>query len=77
MALAELAGLHAAGVSHFRLSPQAGMDMVQVAAEVRAVADGARTAQEAAAALRAMAGPVPFINGYLHGRAGMAWVPAA
>ncbi|MDE2581750.1 MAG: U32 family peptidase [Rhodospirillales bacterium] len=75
--LRELAGLRDAGVSHFRLSPQAGTDMVGVAALVRAVADGARDPAEAEAALRAMVGPVPFINGYLHGREGMAWVPAA
>ena len=75
--LRELAGLHAAGVSHFRLSPQAGVDMVRVAALVRAVVAGAMAPDAAEAALRAMVGPVPFINGYLHGRAGMDWVPAA
>ena len=77
VALRELAGLHAAGVSHFRLSPQAGVDMVQVAALVRAVAEGTRAPTEAEAALRTLTGPVAFINGYLHGREGMAWVPAA
>lgn len=77
VALRELAGLHTAGVSHFRLSPQAGVDVVQVAALVRAVADGTCAPDAAEAALRALTGPVPFINGYLQGREGMAWVPAA
>ena len=74
--LRELAGLRAAGVSHFRLSPQAGVDMTQVAARIRAVSAGTEAPDEAEAALRALTGPVPFINGYLHGREGMAWVPA-
>ena len=74
--LRELAGLAAAGVGHFRLSPQDGVDMVRVAALFRAVADGVLGAGEAEAALRAMVTPVPFINGYFHGREGMAWVAA-
>ncbi len=74
--LREMAARRAAGVSHFRLSPQAGVDMARVAAPHRAGAGGAMPAEEAEAALRGLAGSVPFINGFLHGRAGMEWVAA-
>lgn len=85
VALAELDALRRLGVSHFRLSPQVGMaagpapeglDMVRVATLYRQVADGAAEPAAAEAALRAMLGTVAPINGYLHGREGMAWVPA-
>jgi O2-independent ubiquinone biosynthesis protein UbiV len=74
--LDEVAALRRSGVSHFRLSPQAGVDMVQVAALYRALLDGERAADAAEAELRGLLGSVPLINGYLHGRAGMAWVAA-
>lgn len=74
--LRELAGLRAEGIRHFRLSPQDGVDMVGVASLFRAAADGTLAAGEAEARLRAMVPAAPFINGYFHGREGMAWVPA-
>ncbi len=77
VALREIPALLAAGVSHLRLSPQHGIDMVGASATVRAVADGALAAAEAELRLRDLAGAVPFINGYLHGRPGMEWVAAA
>lgn len=70
--LAELDALRAAGVRHFRLSPQ-DVDMVRVATLYREVLDGQRTPGEALAALRALTGDVPFVNGFLHGREGLAW----
>ena len=81
VALAELDALRRLGVSHFRLAPQAGvtaegLDMVRVAALYRQVLDGAADPAAAEAALLAMLGPVAPINGFLHGREGMAWVPA-
>lgn len=72
--LTELARLQRLGVSHFRLSPQAGVDMVRVTALYRAVAEGVRAAAEAEVEVRNLVGPVPLINGYVHQRAGMAWV---
>jgi len=70
--LRELTELQAAGVTHFRLSPQT-TDMVQVAKLYRCVLDGALTAGEAEEELRDLAGTVPFVNGYVRGREGMAW----
>jgi collagenase-like PrtC family protease len=64
--------LQQAGVAYFRLSPHP-IDMVRVAALHRAVLDGAMQAGEAQAQLRATT-QVPFVNGYAHGRPGMAWV---
>jgi collagenase-like PrtC family protease len=71
--LAELGGLRAAGVTHFRLSPHT-LDMVRVAALYRAVLDGREAPQDALQELRSMAGDVPFVNGFLHGREGLRWV---
>ena len=71
--LNELAALRRTGVSHFRLSPQA-TDMVRVAMLYRAVLDGPLGADEAVEELRAITGSVPFVNGYMHGREGMAWM---
>lgn len=71
--LRELAALRAAGVTHFRLSPQA-IDMVAVARLYRNVLDGRMDAGEAEADLHALVGATPFINGYIGGREGMAWV---
>ncbi len=71
--LDELAELHAGGVTHFRLSPH-DLDMVRVASLFREVLDGRRDAPDALEALRAQTGAVPFVNGFLHGREGLAWV---
>jgi collagenase-like PrtC family protease len=71
--LDELGMLRDAGVTHFRLSPH-DLDMVQVAGLYREVLDGARAPASAIAELRALTGSVPFVNGFLHGREGLAWV---
>jgi collagenase-like PrtC family protease len=70
--LAELDELRSAGVRHFRLSPQ-DLDMVRVAGLYREVLERCREPGEALAALRALTGDVPFVNGFLHGREGLAW----
>ncbi len=70
--LAELDALQASGVRHFRLSPQ-DLDMVRVATLYRDVLDGRCAPEEALASLRALTGEVPYINGFLHGREGLAW----
>jgi collagenase-like PrtC family protease len=71
--LRELAALRRMGVTHFRLSPQ-DVDMVGVARAYRAVLDGFLTADEAAEDVRALTAAVPWQNGFLHGREGLAWV---
>ena len=73
--LAELEALRAAGVRHFRLSPQ-DLDMVRVATLYREVLEERSAPAEALAALRALTGDVPFVNGFLHGREGLAWTGA-
>lgn len=70
--LAELELLRAAGVRHFRLSPH-DLDMVKVAALYRDVLDERRAPEEALATLRTLTGDVPYVNGFLHGREGLAW----
>jgi len=70
-----LAELQAAGVTHFRLSPQV-TDMVRVAEIYRSVLDGDLDAEAAEALLHNATGPVPFVNGFVHGREGMAWADA-
>ena len=72
--LNEMADLVAKGVRRFRLSPQ-DVDMVAVARLVRAALDGAIDAVEATERLQPVIGAVPMVNGYLHGREGLAWVP--
>lgn len=72
--LREMADLVAKGVRRFRLSPQ-DVDMVAVARLVRAALDGAIGTEEATERLRPLVGAAPMINGYLHGREGLAWVP--
>ncbi len=74
--LGELGALRDAGVTHLRLSPQ-DLDMVEVARLYREVLDGRREAPAAIEALRALTGAVPFVNGFVHGREGLAWVPPA
>ncbi|MDA8251381.1 MAG: U32 family peptidase [Rhodospirillales bacterium] len=72
--LREMADLVAKGVRRFRLSPQ-DVDMVAVARLARATLDGAIDAEEATERLQPLIGAVPMVNGYLHGREGLAWVP--
>ncbi len=74
--LRELAALKMMGVTHFRLSPQ-NVDMVTVARTYRAVLDGCLTPGEAEEGLGALTSLVPWQNGFLHGREGMAWVERA
>ena len=76
--LPQLDALRTAGVTHFRLSPQ-DIDMVRVAGLYRGVLDGRTAADEALQALRSITGDVPYANGFLHGREGLAWseTPAA
>jgi O2-independent ubiquinone biosynthesis protein UbiV len=74
--LQDLATLRRMGVTHFRLSPQ-GVDMVAVARTYRAVLDGTVSVNEAADDLRGLTGEVPWQNGFLHGREGLAWVDRA
>ncbi|MGC8475120.1 MAG: ubiquinone anaerobic biosynthesis protein UbiV [Acetobacteraceae bacterium] len=76
VALREIAGLLADGVTHLRLSPEHGIDMVTLARLVEQVAGGRMDPAEAEAALRALTGPAPWHNGYLHARPGMDWVAA-
>jgi collagenase-like PrtC family protease len=71
--LRELAALRGMGVTHFRLSPQ-DVDMVEVARQYRAVLDGTITPDEAAEDLAVLTRDVPWQNGFLHGREGLAWV---
>lgn len=71
--LQDLAALLAMGVTHFRLSPQ-DVDMVAVAALHRAVLDKQQSPDEAAGRLKALTTQVPWQNGFLHGREGLAWV---
>ena len=74
--LPELDALQAAGVTHFRLSPQA-TDMVKVAELYRGVLDRRIAPEEALAELRALVAPTPFVNGYIRGREGMSWSETA
>jgi collagenase-like PrtC family protease len=73
--LDRLSELQALGVRAFRLSPQL-VDLVEVARLHRQVLDQHLSAEEALVDLKALS-PAPFINGYFHGRDGMAWVPPA
>ena len=72
--LRELADLVAHGAHRVRLSPQ-DVDMVAVATLTRAVLDQKIDPEEATRQMQAVIGAVPMINGYLHGREGLAWVP--
>lgn len=68
--LEDLAGLQAAGVGHFRLSPHS-IDMVRVARLYRDLLDLRVESAEVAAALQTMVGRPPLIDGFLRGRAGL------
>ena len=48
--------------------------MAQVARLYRETLDGQRDPEEATTQLRALTGDVPFVNGYIHGQAGLEWV---
>ena len=61
--------LKAAGISALRLSPQT-LDIVALAVDFRAYADGHIPADELAARVRALGPPGPLVSGYLHGAAG-------
>ena len=74
--LQELAALQRMGITHFRLSPQ-DIDMVAVARLHRAVLQRRLPPAEAARELRALTNDVPWQNGFLHGREGLAWVEQA
>ncbi len=65
----EVPELIAAGVSHFRLSPQ-HMDMVAVAQIFRDLLDGKTEPAAAIAGLTGLAGPMPFANGFFYGGEG-------
>ena len=72
----EVAALRAAGVSRFRLLPQA-TDMVAVAAVFRSLLDGRIGGAEALAETRPLVSPeVGFANGFFHGHAGEEFVAA-
>jgi collagenase-like PrtC family protease len=71
--LRELPDLIGRGVRRFRLSPQE-VDMVAVARAYRDTLDQRLDAEEAMHRLAALTGTVPPINGYMHGREGLAWV---
>ncbi len=71
--LNELEKLQKAGVTHFRLSPQ-NIDMVKVADIYRSVLKKKSDPAEALAKLKKVTGSVVFINGFLYGREGLAWI---
>jgi len=50
---------------------------VKVAALYRDVLKGKAAPDEAFKKLRALTKPVPFVNGFLYGREGMAWAEKA
>jgi collagenase-like PrtC family protease len=69
----ELAGLTHAGVTLFRLWPQA-IDMVAVARVFRSVLDQRLDGGEAESRLGALVHDIPFANGFYHEREGVAFV---
>ncbi|MDP2010256.1 MAG: U32 family peptidase [Phenylobacterium sp.] len=71
-----IAELRAAGVGALRLSPHTG-DMLKVIAAFRGFSQGRLSPQDLAARIREAGPPGPLVNGYLHGRAGVDWAPAA
>ncbi|WP_207479421.1 ubiquinone anaerobic biosynthesis protein UbiV [Arenibaculum pallidiluteum] len=73
--LPDLQLLQAAGITGFRLSPQA-VDMVAVADIHRSVLDGELAAAEGQVRLAALMPEARFANGFLHARAGLDWLAA-
>lgn len=71
--LRQLADLRRGGVTHFRLSPQ-NVDMPRVVEIYRDVMDEKLAPIEAEARLKRLTSDVPYINGYVNGREGLAWV---
>lgn len=71
-----IAELRAAGVGALRLSPHTG-DMLKVIAAFRGFSQGRLSPQDLADRIREAGPPGPLVNGYLHGRAGVDWAPAA
>ena len=74
--LEELAMLQKMGVSHFRLSPH-DIDMVGVARMYRDVLDHKLAPDEALRQIKMLTVDVPFVNGFVHAREGLAWVQNA
>ena len=74
--LAEVAELAAAGVSHFRLSPQS-CDMIAVVEVFRRVLDGDFDVAEGQARLTELSGGLTPANGFLHGQEGWRQVRTA
>lgn len=72
--LGDIGVLRAAGVGSLRLSPQ-DCDMVTVAEIFRDVLDGRDDAEGGSRRLAEVYPKVPFSNGFLHGAAGVAYLP--
>lgn len=72
--LGDIGVLRAAGVGSLRLSPQ-DCDMVAVAEIFRDVLDGRDDAEAGSRRLAEVYPNVPFSNGFLHGAAGVAYLP--
>lgn len=72
--LGDIGVLRAAGVGSLRLSPQ-DCDMVTVAEIFRDVLDGRDDAEGGSRRLAEAYPKVPFSNGFLHGAAGVAYLP--
>lgn len=69
----EISELKAVGVTRLRLSPHT-CDMVAVAQAFRDLVDGRLPASEMVARITALNLPAAIVNGYLHGKAGAAFV---
>ncbi len=69
----EALALHKSGVTHFRLSPQ-DMDMVAVSKAYRDFFDGRIEADSLRKKLKSLKESASFINGFYHGREGLALV---
>ncbi len=71
--LDKLERLQKMGVSHFRLSPQ-DIDMVRVARLYRDVLEKKCAPDDASVGLKALTASVPFVNGFIYGQEGLAWI---
>ncbi len=72
--LGDVGALRAAGVTSLRLSPQ-DCDMVAVAQTFRDVVNGHDDAEGGSRRLAELYPKVPFSNGFLHGVAGVSYLP--